>query len=82
MAIRFDKRFNDRWFTKWKGGRYRFYLETHEIEFYTWIFENGLEKEIKFTFDQNAGWSAQSHNPYFINFKTGEAFVAFKLAWL
>ena len=82
MAIEFDRRLKDRPFTKWKGGRYRFFLYDHEIEFYAWIFENGLEKEVQFKQDDNVKWHDKSQNPFFINFKTGETFMAFKLTWL
>ncbi len=80
-GIIFDKRFKDRLFTKWKGGRYRFFLRDNEIEFFAWIFENGLEKEVRFKLDPNTHWR-EVRNPYLINFKTSESFMAFKLTWL
>ncbi len=78
----FDKRFKDRLFTKWKGGRYRFFLYDNEVEFYAWIFENGLTTEINFKQDKTQWSDRQRSNPFRINFKTGETFMAFKLTWL
>lgn len=80
--IEFIERYPDRLFTKWKGGRYRFYLYDKEVEFYAWVFENSLEKEIKFKKIKDMNWRDRQKNPYYMKFKTGETFIAFKLTWL
>lgn len=82
MSMTFHKRYKDRLFTKWKGGRYRIYMQDNEVEFYVWIFENNLEKEIKFSPDETQWSENRRHKPFFINFRTGETFMAFKLTWL
>ena len=78
--IEFIKRFKDKPFTRWKGGCYRFYLHDNEVDFFHWIFENKLEKEVIFREDAD-DWNP-SKKRYRIHFKTGEAFMGFKLTWL
>lgn len=75
--IRFIEKYRDRFFSKWKGGSYKFHLYENEIDFFYWVFENKLQDEI--IYKKIGGWSQK---PYSIYFKTPEAFMAFKLFWL
>lgn len=79
-SIEFVERYRDWPFSRWKGGRYNIKLHDNEVDFFCWIFDNKLEKEVKFVKLKNQ-W-IDSHNAYNMYFKTGETFMGFKLQWL
>lgn len=79
--IEFIKRFKDKPFTRWKGGRYRFKIYDNETNLFQWIFENKVAKEIKWTKVED-DWQTEHYKLYDLYFKTGETFIAFKLTWL
>lgn len=81
-TMKFNERYKDFPFSRWKGGRYRFYIYNNDIDFFAWIFENGLEKEVKFEKDKKDSWHEKDANPYYINFRSAATFMAFKLTWL